>query len=288
MYITRDDRQFYMIEDVVVSLNGKQYEVMERLGAGGNAAVYSCLNSDGTELAIKFLLNVYDKSLKRFKQEAKTLRMIQHPNLIQYVDEGITVAKQLKNGEQIEQNILFVVMEKADCNLREYLKKRGKIKYSEYAPQFIGLSEALEALHEKVIHRDLKLENILVIGERWIISDLGLCCYINEEDREEITTLHEKIGPKYWMSPEAINKIYNEEEQIIPASDVFQLVAIFWFAVTNRYPLGNVSIEDWGDNDRGMCRVLLKGLQHDNLRRQQNGYELHQEIIEIIREHGGI
>lgn len=287
MYITRDNRQYFEIKDVVISSNNRQYEIIDRLGAGGNAVVYSCLNSDGDELAIKFLLNVYDKSLRRFRQEVNTLREIQHPNLIQYVDEGTTVAKVLKN-EKREQEILFVVMEKADCNLREHLKNRGKIKYSEYAPQFIGLSEALEVLHERVIHRDLKLENILVIGERWVISDLGLCCYINEEDHEEITTLHEKIGPKYWMSPEAINKIYNEEEQIVPASDVFQLVAIFWFAVTNRYPLGNVSIEDWGDHNKGMCRVLLKGLQHDNLKRQQNGYELHQEIIGIIREHGGI
>lgn len=286
MYINRNDTCFWEIEDVVVSKHGKQYEVLERLGVGGNAIVYSCLDGEGNELAVKFLINTSKKSKKRFLQEISVLKNIQHPNLIKYYDEGEISARMRKDRlKAANVTIPFIIMEKADSDLRAYLKNRGKLKYSEYASQFFGLSEALETLHNKVIHRDIKLENILIIGERWVISDLGLCSYISEDEHEDITALYEKVGPKYWMSPEAINRIYNGRDEIIQASDVFQLVAIFWFAVTARYPLGNVSIEEWGNGDQEMCRVLLKGLSHDVKKRQKDGAELHSDIKKVIIKH---
>ena len=64
------------------------------------------------------------------------------------------------------------------------------------------------------------------------------------------------------MSPEAINRLYDKTVEIVPASDVFQMAAIFWFVVNNRFPLGIVTDKDWKSQDIEICNVLLLGLQH--------------------------
>jgi serine/threonine-protein kinase len=165
-------------------------------------------------------------------------------------------------------------MEKADQNLLDYMKSRSKIGYEVYAPQFRGLSEALAELHKYAIHRDIKPENILIQGETWLIGDLGLCSYLSEEEHLDLTSDNEKIGPKFWLSPEAINRVYFGVEEICPCSDVYQLCAVFWFVITYRHPQGIITESDSQDVDPNICRILVKSLSYDINMRPQNGREL--------------
>lgn len=284
MDITKDNKVFFRIPDIIPTINNR-YEVLENIGTGGNSSVYECIDNFGEIYAIKFQLNLSWKCKKRFEQEIKVLKSIEHPNLIRYIDDGIVKGEQ-QGSENV--SIPFMIMEKADRNLKEYISEHGSIIYSEYISQFLGLSEALASLHEQAIHRDIKLENILIIGQKWVLSDLGLCTFLSEEDHEDLTYVGEKIGPKYWMSPEALNKIYNKDEKIISSSDVFQLAAIFWFVGTNRFPLGIVSEVDWKNDDLEICKVILKGLSHDYRCRQNDGKELHMELEKVVDKYHSI
>lgn len=76
------------------------------------------------------------------------------------------------------------------------------------------------------------------------------------------------------MSPEAINNMYDPSVGIIPASDVFQLSAVFWYVVNKRYPLGIVTKEDWLNEDEKTCELLLRSLSFNHKQRPQNGQEL--------------
>lgn len=278
MEISKDDKHYYKISEIIYSCAKRAYEVDEKIGVGGNAAVYACIDNDGNEVAVKFLLNISKQSKARFLQETNVLAETHHPHLINLIDSGFVMADY--GAKKV--NIPFIVMEKADTDLKKYIMKRGQIKYEEYAPQFRGLSEALGLLHTKAIHRDIKLENILVKGGRWILSDLGLCTFTNEIEHEDLTRLHEKIGPKYWMSPEAINRIYDESEKILPASDVFQLAAVFWFVINRRYPLGNLEEFDWKSANKALYNILIKALAHNNLNRQKDGMELYSELKNVM------
>ena len=63
MIISKDDRQFIKIPDKI-STSQTLYTIDDttgRLGAGGNAAVYECVDRQGNNRAIKFLLNFSDK-----------------------------------------------------------------------------------------------------------------------------------------------------------------------------------------------------------------------------------
>lgn len=267
----------YDLPDEITSYNDNTYEIGEQIGQGGNAVVCDGISIDGEIYAIKFLLHTNEKSRIRFKQEIELIKQINHPHIIKYVDSGEMKAIN-HNGR--ESTIPYIVMEKADSNLVEFIRKTAKIGYEIYAPQFTGLSEALDLLHKHAIHRDIKPENILIKGETWLLSDFGLCCYLNNDERIDITGENEKIGPKYWLSPEAINRQYFIKEDIREYSDVFQLCAVFWFTVTQRHPTGILMKSDWPNTDGKIFGVLSSALSHDKQKRPQNGNELYKLMLE--------
>jgi serine/threonine protein kinase len=269
----------YDIPEKLEALSGEDYEIGQRINSGGNAVVHECLDSNGNELAIKFLLKHSKKIQKRFDQEIHTLKCINHEHIIKYIDSG-QVSVQIQNQSKI---IKFIVMERADCNLLEFVKKMDAITYEIYAPQFRGLAQALSVLHKKAIHRDIKPENILVKGEKWLLSDLGLC-QLYEEEYMEITGENEKIGPKFWMSPEALNNTINNTDIINSSSDVFQLCSVFWFVINKRHPTGIVTADDWINEDKSVFELIYLSLLHNYKKRPQNGAELYDLIYKATIE----
>lgn len=274
MIITLEKRgTTFNVEGEIFANSQETYEIGDQINRGGNASVHECIDSAGNVYAIKFMLQFTSKMRKRFEQEINTLRRINHPHIIQYVDDG---SVKLKNELGNEMEIRFLIMERADGNLLDYMKKQTEIGYEIYVPQFRGLSEALSELHKLAIHRDIKPENILVRGETWMIGDLGLCSYIDDEEHLDLTSNNEKIGPKYWLSPEAINNFYLQNVEICEYSDVYQICAVFWFVATYCHPTGILSKSDWKGEDNNIYDIIIKSLSHDFAQRPQNGMELYQ------------
>ena len=80
--------QSYTIDDVIISSNENQYEIYDHLGNGGNGSVYECMDYDGNEYAVKFLVNTSKKSVLRFEQEIQLMKLAKHPHLMNYIDDG--------------------------------------------------------------------------------------------------------------------------------------------------------------------------------------------------------
>lgn len=198
------------------------------------------------------------------------MQKVSHPHIIRYIDHGIAEAVD-KNKNVLE--IPFVIMEKADGNLVDFVKKNGLINYQEYAGQFRGLCEALAELHKYAIHRDIKPENILIKGETWVLSDFGLCKFLDLEEDRELTRINEKVGPAFWMSPEAITSFYFGKGLIGTYSDVFQICAVFLFVLTKSYPGGIIS-EDSMNTTPPIRQLLLSAMSNDFNKRPLNGHEL--------------
>ena len=160
--------------------------------------------------------------------------------------------------------------------------EQGPMSYEQYAGQFRGLAGALASLHgnAEAVHRDIKPENILVLGERWLLSDYGLCTLVNPEE-EDLTPEGGNVGPKFWLSPEAHNRRLGRGDEICAASDVFQLAAIFWYVVTGRHPCGIVTQEDWTGPDK-LFHCLHRSLYHDLSKRPQNGGEFFTELEDAL------
>jgi eukaryotic-like serine/threonine-protein kinase len=274
-YIFFDPKQqeSYKLQAPILTTEGLQVELTEWKGRGGNASVFSCVDvSTGEELAIKFLMKMSQKSEQRFDREALLMRELQSEHAIRYRGEGSVLTQELRRNSRTtrEINIPFILMDLAEYDLSKMMQnRRNGLAYEQYAGQFRGLAGALAELHERAIHRDIKPENILIIGDRWLLSDYGLCTFV-DEDEIELTHIDEIVGPKYWFSPEAHNRRIKCGDEITRASDVYQLAAIFWYAATGRHPSGIVTINDWSGSIP-LFEVLSESLKHDCQLRPQDG-----------------
>jgi eukaryotic-like serine/threonine-protein kinase len=69
-----------------------RYEIRERLGAGGMAAVYRAYDQQlGREVALKLLYPRFAEDasfVERFRREASAAAGLQHPNIVQVFDRG--------------------------------------------------------------------------------------------------------------------------------------------------------------------------------------------------------
>ena len=263
-----DFSRVYSAPDEILGNSGKSYELGDRIGGGGNGAVYECIDINGNILAVKFLLHFSDKIKKRFLQEVTVLKAVNHPHIIKYYDDGKVIAYDKKRNPH---ELYFVIMEKADCNLVEYLRKEISVEYDVYSGQFRGLCEALAELHKYAIHRDIKPENILVKGEKWVLSDFGLCQAVLPENRIDVTEENEKVGPAFWMSPEAITKYYLGTSEINASSDVFQLCMVFIFVLTREFPGGIIQEADIENTTQPIKELLLSAVSHKSTNRPNDG-----------------
>ena len=276
-----DSSQHFSFEgEEIISRNRKSYELGDRIGSGGNGAVYECIDTSGTQYAVKFLLHTSKKSTCRFGQEVSLLRKLNHPHIIKYVDDGIIQMTKMTRRSMQTVDIHFVVMEKADENLVSFLQKHDSIGYETYAAQFRGLCSALEALHQYAIHRDIKPENILIKGDTWVLSDFGLCEFLDPTEHQEITRTNEKVGPAFWMSPEAIDSYYWGCDSIGTYSDVFQLCSVFAFVLMRKHPGGILSPSINLNTTPALTQLIIDSLSNEYENRPSDGHALVQRYNE--------
>lgn len=250
----------------IVAVDGRSYELNEWIGRGGNAAVFRCRErSTGDEFAIKFLLNSGRRVITRFSRETHLLEQLRHDHIVRYRTSG-----KVRIKEDKRRKIPFLIMEVAECTLSDEMRSSSNsIPLERFLGQFRGLAHGLADLHRHAVHRDIKPENILVAGERWLLSDYGLCQFPRTRD-PDLTPENQAPGPKFWMSPEAQDRRLGVGNAICKASDVYQLAAVFWYVATGRHPSGILTREDWRGPER-LFEPLYAALQHDLRRRPADG-----------------
>jgi serine/threonine protein kinase len=116
-------------------------------------------------------------------------------------------------------------------SLGEAVRDQGPMPPAEVSRLAAALAEGLSQIHAAgLVHRDLKPSNVLLDGDWPRIIDFGIAWSL---DATTLTPQHGAIGSPGYMSPEQAR-----EGEIGPASDVFSLGSVLYYAATGKPPFG--------------------------------------------------
>jgi len=183
------------------------YRLIRLLGEGGFAEVYLGEHIHlNTQAAIKVLhTQLASDAVEKFRTEARTVAHLLHPSIVRILDFGI------------EGRTPFLVMDYApQGTLRQRHPKGTQLPITTIVTYAKQLAEALQYAHnEKLIHRDVKPENMLV-GRRneVLLSDFGIAIVAQSSSYPRTLDM---AGTIAYMSPEQIHAHPR------PASDQYSL-----------------------------------------------------------------
>ena len=200
-----------------------RYRVTGTLGTGAMGEVYAATDEAlGREVAIKVLKSQRNELAarmldERFRQEARAIASLTHPNVVVVFDIGL------------DADPPYLVMERvAGPSLKERLAT-GALAEPEVRALGIQIARALSAAHERgIVHRDVKPANILVAGDQtWKLADFGVA----HVPDSSLTMTGQFIGSPAYAPPEALLRGQCDRE-----GDVFGLGAVLFHAVTGAWP----------------------------------------------------
>lgn len=201
------------------------FKVIRKLGQGGMGEVFLAHQiSLDRDVALKTLAKHIAQNpnfVERFYREARTMAKLDHPNIVR----GYAV------GEV--DGIHHVAMELIDGkSMQDWLTKQGRLTVGDTVHVAVRVADALQHAHDiKLIHRDIKPDNILVTNKGIVkVSDLGLAK--NTEDDMSMTQSGTGLGTPYYMPPEqARNAKYVDHR-----SDIYALGSTIYHFLTGAYP----------------------------------------------------
>ncbi|KAL2245592.1 probable receptor-like protein kinase At2g42960 [Sesamum indicum] len=216
---------WFTLRDLEIATN--RFSAEHVIGEGGYGVVYRGRLVNGTEVAVKKLLNNLGQAEKEFRVEVEAIGHVRHKNLVRllgYCIEGVhrmLVYEYVNNG-----------------NLEQWLhgamRQHGTLTWEARMKVLLGTAKALAYLHEaiepKVVHRDIKSSNILIDDEfNAKVSDFGLAKLLGSGESHITTRVMGTFG---YVAPEYANTgLLNEK------SDIYSFGVLLLEAVTGRDPV---------------------------------------------------
>ncbi|PKU68641.1 G-type lectin S-receptor-like serine/threonine-protein kinase [Dendrobium catenatum] len=195
-----------------------------KLGEGGFGPVYKGHLGDGQEIAVKRLSRYSVQGLDEFMNEVMLIAKLQHRNLVRLIGCCIKGEERLLIYEYMPNKSLDSFIFDKACSCQLDWQKRFDI--------IIGIARGLLYLHQdsrlKIVHRDLKVSNVLLDKElNPKISDFGMARIVRGDQMQEST--EKVVGTYGYMSPEyAMHGIFSIK------SDVFSFGVIVLEILTGK------------------------------------------------------
>ncbi|KAK8965010.1 putative LRR receptor-like serine/threonine-protein kinase [Platanthera guangdongensis] len=202
----------------------KSFSVEMLIGSGAFGNVYrGVLDNETRTVAVKIAHSNSAENVEEFRNEVDLLSRIRHKNLVSLLGYCAEAGHMILVYEYVPHGTLL-----------DYLvggKGRNPLTWEERVTIAIGSAKGIVHLHEfepPIIHRDLKLSNILVgDGCEAKISDFGLVRMGPSEDASHVTT--QVVG-----TPGYIDPAYYLSHHLTTSSDVFSFGVILLQLVSSR------------------------------------------------------
>ncbi|XP_073848170.1 par-1 isoform X14 [Musca autumnalis] len=218
-----------------------KYKLIKTIGKGNFAKVKLAKHlPTGKEVAIKIIdkTQLNPGSLQKLFREVRIMKMLDHPNIV-------------KLFQVIEtEKTLYLVMEYASGGeVFDYLVLHGRMKEKEARVKFRQIVSAVQYCHQKrIIHRDLKAENLLLDSELNIkIADFG---FSNE------FTPGSKLDTFCGSPPYAAPELFQGKKYDGPEVDVWSLGVILYTLVSGSLPFDGSTLRELRERVlRGKYRI---------------------------------
>lgn len=201
------------------------FDLLEEVGRGGMGVVFRARQrSLDREVAIKMILRgrlASDADLQRFMAEAAATASLDHPSIVPVYEVGDIEGRPFFSMQFIEGQTLS---QRVAC---------GPMAPREAARMVAQIARAVAVAHQAgILHRDIKPGNILIAKDgRPMITDFGLAKQVGA--KMDLTRTGMLVGTPAYMSPEQAG---GRRGDIGPASDVYSLGCVLYFALTGRAP----------------------------------------------------
>lgn len=228
-----------MREAVLATKTLGQYELEEKIGAGGMGVVYRgrhALLRRPTAIKLLDVEKTNAESIRRFEREVQTTSLLNHPNTVAVYDYGHT-----------PEGVFYYAMEYLEgINLDQLVEQygpqpEGRVIY--ILRQICGsLSEAHRA---GVIHRDVKPANALLTQRGGVpdlvkLLDFGLVKAVGAPQAANLSVAGAVTGTPLYLSPEAIQ----HPDDLDPRSDLYAVGAVGYFLLTGTPVFADKSVVD--------------------------------------------
>ncbi|MFT6267479.1 MAG: serine/threonine-protein kinase [Alphaproteobacteria bacterium] len=224
------------------------YLLSELLGKGGMGVVYRGERFQGEfeqEVAIKLLsvsgkdqLSNSDK-LERFQHEQQTLASLNHPNIAQLFDGGLTDDMQP-----------YIVMEYVKgLDISRFCKDKN-LNLKSRLKLIVQVAEVLAFAHSNlIVHRDIKPSNILINAAGQVkLLDFGIAKLLSDDMPSDLTKTGQSILTPGFAAPEQIKGL-----NITVATDIYQLGLVMYELIT-----AHKAFSDKADSLYELARVMCE------------------------------
>lgn len=216
---------------------GAGYEIRRLIGAGGMGHVYAAVNErlGGRECAVKVVTpdpNMPASAMTRFLGEARAVTALADPNIVDVFDAGA-----FADGRP------FLLMEYiSGGSLADYVERRGALPFTEAFHIIAQVASALHAAHSyapPIIHRDVKLENVLIEQRagfplRAVLTDFGVAKLGDAIANGEKTGTMQMLGSPGYMAPEIVTG--GGARDADARADVYSLATMMYLLLCGRLP----------------------------------------------------
>jgi serine/threonine-protein kinase len=215
-------------DPLIGSTIAESYEIVRVLGEGAMGKVYEAKH---TRLPKRYAIKMLHADLARepavvarFQREAESASALEHPNVVSVFDVSIT-----NDGRP------FIVQELlSGVELGEYLDRTGRLAPGHAANIVRQIARALGAAHARgIVHRDVKPENVILLGDVSMpmvkVLDFGISKVA--EEGSALTKTGMVIGTPAYMAPEQARG-----DKVDARADIYSAGAILYRIVTGRKP----------------------------------------------------
>jgi hypothetical protein len=216
-----------MREAVLATKTLGQYQLEEKIGAGGMGVVYRgrhALLRRPTAIKLLDLEKTTPETIVRFQREVQITSQLNHPNTIAIYDYGST-----------PEGVFYYAMEYLEgINLEQLVRTHGPQNEGRVIHILRQVCGSLSEAHQVgLVHRDVKPANIILTQRGGVpdfakLLDFGLVKDIGGAGDAGLTASGAVTGTPLYLSPEAIQ----QPGELDPRSDLYAVGAVAYFLLT--------------------------------------------------------